>query len=333
MGFSGRCLAAGPHHRSMEPELILTADIEAYGGGRHSVAESCRRGRLVQLRAGAYVDAESWHALAPWERERLRVRAVVAQGRLPRVPVQESAAIMWGLPVLRLPPDVLLLAEGPTHGRRRAGIRWTARNLLEPLASASGLAVTSRAQTALDMAAYLEFEAAVPAMDKILRSHPPTGLPGISKEHLWRLAENLPNRTRLTRAVRVIGFADARSESAGESYSRAVIQRRGFPPPELQQEFATAAGRFRTDFFWPEQNLAGEFDGALKYGRDTSVASPQWDILLKEKRREDAIRATGVGFVRWSWADISRPAHHPESLVRRLLQAGLPQGPPCVRGV
>ncbi|MBF4992909.1 hypothetical protein ITX31_02140 [Arthrobacter gandavensis] len=315
----------------MEPELILAADADVYGGGRHSLAARCRKGRIVRLRAGVYVDAESWHALAPWERERLRIRAAVAQGSLPRVPVQESAAIMWGLPVLSLPPEVLILADGPSHGRRRAGIRWTVRNLLEPLASASGLTVTSRAQTVLDMAAYLEFEAAVPAMDKVLRSEPPTGLPGISKEHLLRLAENLPNRTRLTRAVHVIGFADARSESAGESYSRAVMRRRGFPPPELQREFITAEGRFRTDFFWPERNLVGEFDGALKYGGDKSVAGPQWDILLKEKRREDAIRATGVGFVRWSWADISRPAHHPGSLVRRLLQAGLPLQEPSRR--
>ena len=308
----------------MEPELIFTADADSYGAGRRALAESCRKGSIVRLRTGVYVDAETWHRLAPWERERLRVRAAVAQGQERRVPVQESAAVMWRLPLIRLPSEVFLLAEGPSHGRRRAGIRWTVRNLLEPLASVSGVSVTSRAQTVLDMAAYLDFEAAVPALDKVLRSDPATGLPGFSREHLLRLAENLPNRTRLNRAVHLIGFADERSESAGESYSRAVIQRQGFPPPELQHEFITAAGRFRTDFFWPEQSLVGEFDGALKYGRGSPAVAPQWDILVKEKRREDAIRATGVGFVRWSWADISRPAQHPESLVQRLLRAGLP---------
>lgn len=308
----------------MEPELIFTADADSYGAGRRALAESCRKGSIVRLRTGVYVDAETWHRLAPWERERLRVRAAVAQGQERRVPVQESAAVMWRLPLIRLPSEVFLLAEGPSHGRRRAGIRWTVRNLLEPLASVSGVSVTSRAQTVLDMAAYLDFEAAVPALDKVLRSDPATGLPGFSREHLLRLAENLPNRTRLNRAVHLIGFADERSESAGESYSRAVIQRQGFPPPELQHEFITAAGRFRTDFFWPEQSLVGEFDGALKYGRGSPAVAPQWDILVKEKRREDAIRATGVGFVRWSWADISRPAQHPESMVQRLLRAGLP---------
>lgn len=308
----------------MEPELIFTADADAYGAGRHLLAESCRRGSIVRLRTGVYVDAETWHGLAPWERERVRVRAAVAQGQERRIPVQESAAVMWGMPLLQLPSEVLLLAEAPSHGRRRAGIRWTVRNLLEPLDAVSGVSVTSRAQTALDIAAYLDFEAAVPALDKVLRSAPARGLPCYSKEHLLRLAENLPNKSRLNRAVRVIGFADARSESAGESYSRAVMFRQGFPAPDLQHEFVTAAGRFRADFFWPEQSLVGEFDGALKYGRGNPAVPPQWDILMKEKRREDAIRATGVGFVRWSWADISRPASHPESLVQRLLRAGLP---------
>ncbi|MCC9198096.1 hypothetical protein QNO08_05125 [Arthrobacter sp. zg-Y820] len=222
-------------------------------------------------------------------------------------------------------PEVLLLAVHPTHGRRRGDLRWAERRLLEPVTTWDGVPLTSRAHTVLDMAAYLNFERAVPAMDHVLRPDPVRSLPGLRKEHLRELAEQLPGRTKRLRAQRVIDFAQVLSESAGESYSRAVLHLHGFPEPELQHGFDTSSGRFRTDFYWPEHRLAGEFDGAVKYGRGKESRAPAWDTLVREKRREDAIRATGVGFVRWSWNDITRPPQHPEGLVQRLVRAGLPQ--------
>ncbi|MBD8042998.1 hypothetical protein H9638_04145 [Arthrobacter sp. Sa2BUA2] len=198
---------------------------------------------------------------------------------------------------------------------------------MEPVTEVAGVRLTSRAQTVLDMAAYLPFERAVPAMDRVLRPDPVLGFLALTKERLWKLADGLPDLTKQNRAKRVIDFADRRSESPGESYSRAMLHRHGFPVPELQHEFVTPAGRFRTDFFWKDQGLVGEFDGAGKYGRGPAAEAPSWDTLLQEKQREDAIRATGVGFVRWSWADVGKPAQHPDGMVQRLMRAGLPRLP------
>lgn len=307
----------------MDPELIFSAHADADGAGRRTLAARCRAGYLIRLRRGVYIDARIWHRLQPWEREHVRIRAALAQVQGRRVPIQESAAVLWGLPVVHRPRNILLLAEDPTHGRQRAGLRWSVRRLLEPLDTVASIPVTSRAQTALDMAAYLRFEQAVPAMDHVLRPDSARRLPALTKEHLHNLASGLPGLTKQERARRVIGFADARSESPGESCSRALMHLRGFPAPQLQYQFDTPSGRFRTDFCWPERRLAGEFDGDVKYGRGNPATPASWDILVREKRREDAIRATGVGFVRWSWADLSRPAQHPESLVQRLVRAGL----------
>lgn len=222
----------------------------------------------------------------------------------------------------------MLLATEAAHGRRRGGLQSVERRLLQPLAVVGGLTVTSRAQTVLDMAAYLPFERAVPAMDHVLGADPARGLPPLSKDGLRELVPGLPTQTKRTRVLRIIDFADPRSESPGESYSRAVLHRHGFPVPDLQHEFLSAAGRplGRSDFFWPDHRLVGEFDGAVKYGTAFNGSSEQaQQALLREKRREDAIRATGVGFVRWSWNDARKPAQHPESLVQRLLRAGLPR--------
>lgn len=309
----------------MDPALIFSADAEAGGTDRRSLALSCRSGKLVRLRPGVYVQADDWQNLPPWERQRARIRAAVEQVPGQRILIQQSAAVIWGLPVIGESPEVLLLAIHPTHGRRRGNLRWAEPRLLEPVTTRDGVPVTSLAHTVLDMAAYLNFERAVPAMDHVLRPDPDRGLPALRKEHLRELAEHLPSHAKRLRAGRVIDFAQALSESAGESYSRAVLYRHGFPDPELQHEFLTSAGRFRTDFYWPEHKLAGEFDGSMKYGRGKASIAPSWDTLVREKRREDAIRATGVGFVRWSWNDIARPPQHPESLVQRLARAGLPQ--------
>jgi len=283
---------------------------------------------LLRLRPGVYVSAAHWENLPRWEREITKLTAAAEQGRNPRVLLQESAAIAWGIPTIGSSNEIMVLASAPSHARRRGGIRWAERQLLEPLSRIAGFAVTSRAQTVLDMAAYLPFEPAVPAMDHVLRPDPLRGLAPLEKADLKDLAQALPTQAKRTRALRVINFADKRSESAGESLSRAALHRLGFPPPELQKEFRSAGGRVlgRTDFFWPQQNLVGEFDGALKYGPALNgVGGQSQQALLQEKRREDAIRATGVGFVRWVWAALFKAPEDPDGLAQILTRAGLPR--------
>ncbi|MCC3277007.1 type IV toxin-antitoxin system AbiEi family antitoxin domain-containing protein [Arthrobacter sp. zg-Y20] len=307
----------------MDPELIFTADAEAFGTDRRSLALRCRAGQLVRLRPGVYAQADQWRNLSPWEQQRLRVRAAAEQGDGQRILIQESAAVMWGLPVIGNSRGVLLLSVPPRHGHNRGELRWAERALLEPVTTLDGVPLTSRAQTVIDMAAYLPFEQAVPAMDRVLRPDPARF--ALTKDELRGLARALPAAGKQAKAQRVIDFADARSESAGESYSRAVLHRQGFPVPELQHEFHTSAGRFRTDFYWKEHGLVGEFDGAVKYGAAGSALAPSWDTLMREKRREDAIRETGAAVIRWSWRDVGRPPQHPESMAWRLARAGLPQ--------
>jgi hypothetical protein len=59
----------------------------------------------------------------------------------------------------------------------------------------------------------------------------------------------------------------------------------------------------RVDFGWPELGTVGEFDGLVKYGR--VPGSDPADVLVEEKRREDALRAEGLAVVRWTWIDLA----------------------------
>ena len=108
------------------------------------------------------------------------------------------------------------------------------------------------------------------------------------------------------RPGRVVAFADGRAESVGETRSRLAIHRAGLPAPALQHEVRHAGGRRlgRTDFCWEEFATVGEFDGRVKYGRLLRPGQEPGDVVFAEKVREDAMRAEGLGMVRWTWPEL-----------------------------
>lgn len=310
----------------MPTTFLFSAEADLDGTNRRDLSRRCSKGELVRLRRGIYVPAEQWQVLKPWERERVRLEAVAGGQAIGRILIQQSAASVWRLPVIGRQTGIMLLATGAAHGRSRGDLTWAERRLLEPATTVDGISVTSRAQTVLDIAAYLPFEQAVPAMDHVLRIDHEGKLPALEKDALRSLARGYASLSKQSRAYRVIDFADARSESPGESYSRALMYRHGLPVPDLQREFHAPDGRLlgRTDFYWEKENLVGEFDGAVKYGQPLGgIVQSGREALVREKRREDRLRALGMGFVRWTWNDAVRPPSHPEGLLQILLRAGL----------
>jgi hypothetical protein len=159
------------------------------------------------------------------------------------------------------------------------------------------------------------------------------GRPGtrqyLAKAGLEAAIDRLPKASLRARARAVPEFSDPASESPGESMSRANIHLLGFAPPVLQHRIADRDGEFaRTDYCWPEANLAGEFDGQGKYLRGAEESGlSAGDIVLREKKREDRIRRTGIGVVRWDWRD----AKDLRVLRRILTEAGVPRATQTLR--
>jgi hypothetical protein len=98
----------------------------------------------------------------------------------------------------------------------------------------------------------------------------------------WPLMLDQVHVTRRRRCEGRRGRADERSESVGESRSRAAIALAGLPEPVLQWEVAG----FRTDFGWPDHCVVGEFDGEIKYGRLLRPGQQPGDVVFAEKRRK-----------------------------------------------
>jgi hypothetical protein len=120
-------------------------------------------------------------------------------------------------------------------------------------------------------------------------------------------------------AGRVTVFADGLAESVGESRGRVKIAAAGLPAPELQVEMCDDFGLVvaRVDFLFRAMRTIGEFDGRIKY-RLAGAGSDLEEVLWREKRREDALRALGYEVVRFTWADLEGA---PQQLRRRFLAA------------
>ena len=112
----------------------------------------------------------------------------------------------------------------------------------------------------------------------------------------------------------VVMLDDALHRGVGESGSRVGMHLAGVPTPELQSEIRRSDGSLvaRVDFRWGK--VVGEFDGKSKYGLWLRPGETAADAVVREKIREDALRAMGFIVIHWTWKDLEDPAFY-----RRLL--------------
>ena len=306
------------------PRLVLARDYVQQGLTPKELAKRCRSGALVRVRHGVYVDGEAWRALQPWEQYRIRVSAAAETFTARTVFARHSAASVWGVPTVgqRHPVHALTLQSG--GGRSRAGVR---RHYADPdglkVFQREGLLVTGRVRTVLDLAAFTPFAQAIVPLDHVLKPDVAHRLPALSKEILLAGIDGNYTAAAARRIRTAVEFADPRSGSPGESYSRGLMCAAGFQPPELQHEVRDGSGLVgHTDYYWKNARLVGEFDGVEKYlkpeylrGRTASQA------VVEEKERENRIRATGLRVLRWVWADLMEPGR----LEQKLAAGGVPR--------
>jgi len=304
-----------------EHGLILARDARMLGC-YDQVRHAASRSRLVRVWRGAFMLRTRWDALSPDARYLAKVHAVASLSREPLVFSHWSAAALWRLPIVgQWPATVHCLQHDATGGRssstliRHAGLGRFA------VASTDGTLCTSAADTVLSLASTARFTTAVAFADAALHaSHDDRPL-CTHRQLEDRLAE-LYGRKGSRRAAEVSAFADGRSGSPGESASRATMCLCGVEIPDLQVAFRDRKGLAGiVDFYWRSARLVGEFDGKAKYLRDEYTNGlGTGEIVLKEKGREDRIRALGTSFRRWGW----RAALSPIEMRRMLTAAGAP---------
>ena len=291
-------------------EPFSLAHVAHLGVSRRRIASALRHGQIVRLRHGVYVRAS---ALTEDPVSTHLMRAAAVQVLAPgRVASHETAALAHGLPLRwttrAAESDPAFSVAREEAGRRRShnlnGIRHSSLPAHHVHRLPSGLAVTSPARTAVDLASTLPLPDALMVLDAALRLEL-AGLVGrLDRRHYRdkRLVEaaHMPIREATEylrpghrrRVAAALAVADVGHESPLESYSGGRFHLAGLPAPSTQAPVATAAGTVYPDFCWECWRVLGEADGEGKYADAAAFA--------REKEREQLLREAGWAVVRWT---------------------------------
>ena len=283
------------------PGLHQRRDLLAAGFSSGEVQRERRAGHLLSIRRGAYVEPEDARLAHAEDRHRLLVLATVPRLSDSTVVSHASAAVMHGLPLWGVPLDHVHVTRDASSGARSNAVvrRHTAPLLPHEITTVGGVLVTSVGRTLADIARAVDMERAVVPADAALRRHL------VDRAALDAALLRAARWPGIPAARRALAFANPGAASPGESRSRVAILRFGLPEPELQ--YGVVAGGLviaETDFGWRELRTVAEFDGRVKYGRALNPGQSPGDVVFAEKVREDAVRATDLGVVRWLWVDL-----------------------------
>jgi hypothetical protein len=308
--------------------LVLTRHRNTVVSDDRALRRAAARGSMTRLRIGAYVPTAVWVALSREDRHRLAA-AAAAEMRATFIATHRTAAVLHGVPLLGS-------GDGLVHSRttEAAGTRsehgyrkHAVADLGLHVTRVDDVPTTTVERTVVDIALTESFESGVVAADWSLRN-------GSTKDALRQALDELSPKRGRGRVEAVVAFADAAAGSVGESWSRVLIERSGFPRPQLQARFDDLRGLIGwVDFYWPEFHLIGEFDGMEKYSKQQFIGEKvPAEVVTDEKIREDRLRATETrpGVSRWIWPTLMRNGQ----LERQLRAAGLPilRGRPGVFG-
>lgn len=295
----------------------LTRDLLAVGTSHKELAQQLRRGELEHLRRGAYVEPGDLEAE---QRHRLLLESTMAMGDGHSVISFGSAAVLHGLPVWPSAISKVHLTRIRSGGGRRGSVvhQHVAGLGSDDICEVDGLPVTNLARTFVDLARTTSLGQGVAAGDRALQL-------GMDPTAASAQLEAAKFRHGIHRARQAASILDPLSESPGESLSRVLFHTRGLPAPELQVSLYDEQGTFiaRPDFLWRQYGVVGEFDGKSKYEKLLRAGETAADVFLREKQREEKIKALGLIVLRWIWEDILEATQ----LLRRL-QLSLQRGRP-----
>lgn len=283
--------------------VVSSRQARNAGYTRDQILERLADGRWERVRYGQYAERVDLSGLPPWDRQivehRQLVHAAVNSMRPGSAVVSHhSALVMHDVPVWHA--DLVEVQLTRTTGRSgaKAGVRHH-RGVLtqQDVTEVNGLLVTTIARALIESAARSSFEGAVVSADAALRR------PQVTTEEVRRLLDGTEFWAGGPTIRSALAFADPLAESVGESRLRVLMHNEGLPSAVLQAEFSDDDGFIgRVDFYFPDHNTVVEFDGLLKY------ADGSRESLIREKLREDRLRALGLEVVRITWADLAHPA-------------------------
>lgn len=283
-------------------EIIAVRGTARNSGERTAIGRDVERGLLLRIGPGRYVERTAFESLSPEEQHIVRMRAAAAVSPEPLVFSHWSAAVLFGLPVLRIRLRTAHVTIPEGADLHRQGVTAHRHRLVDDdTVLVGGLLVTTIWRTVVDLAGASTFEEGVMAADRAL-------LMGIERQHLELAADATADRRASGRIAHVVAFGDPGGESAAESRFRVSSMRAGFEPPELQHRVRLRDGsEVWVDGWYRRFDVGVEVDGDQKYLDAEMAPDGAGTAVIKEKRREDEVRLLLRALVRPGWVQSGSP--------------------------
>ena len=276
-----------------------------------------RRGELVRLRHGIYAPRAVVDAADPVERHRIDVAAAVAAGEEAVWSFGGSAALLFGLPLPFAAPERISLVRGSGADERNLRRRSRHRLVLPDTHVTTGPVHPDDTLVVRGVPTVAVALAAVSAAAGMTSARWRTALldgalwRGASVKDVTTLIDEWRHLGHRNDLLAALDRARTGAQTVLETFSRLRLVEGGLPEPILQQPFHDDEGLIGyVDMWWPALNVIGEADGLVKYASREDV--------IKEKRREDRLRARGPRVVRWTFDDIEKD---PERVIAAIWRA------------
>jgi hypothetical protein len=177
------------------------------------------------------------------------------------------------------------------------------------IARLHGMAVTTPARTAFDLARRGRIGVAVERLDALARAtrFKPADVLAVADDH--------PHVRGRRRVAVVLDLVDEGAQSPKETWLRLLLIDAGFPPPQTQIPVLSPAGypRYYLDMGWPDDMVAVEYDG--EQHRTDRV-----------HYRSDVARSEYIERLGWRRVRVLAGDRRPD-IVRRVERAGAPRLP------
>jgi hypothetical protein len=268
-----------------------------------TLAVALREGLIVRLRRGMYAPADLYNANDDAGKHLLHARAALAAQRGMVALTGPSAAALHGFALHQEDLTIVHLVRldrGCSHHAAKINHHVVTQDIEDDLGIYDGVMAINPARAVWEVACRSSLESGVVTADSAL--HQDAGLRDALEDLQQRFAY-FPGSHRGRQAIKL---ADPRAETPGESVTRVQFYRYGIPMPELQYHVIDRHGLLVgiSDFYWEEYRHLGEFDGMIKYQRLLRPGETASECVIREKKREDAMRADLHGMSRFIWPDV-----------------------------
>ena len=154
-------------------------------------------------------------------------------------------------------PPLDVMAVAGSEPTRRQGTRGGKRALVDSdICRVSGIATTTPARTAADLACLFGRREALAVLDAFMHTC------GVTRDELEHLVTRFAGRRGVTQLRELVALATPLAESSGESWTRIDVLDAGLPAPQPQfRIMVDGVEKYRLDLAYPLWKIAVEYDG------------------------------------------------------------------------